>query len=184
MVNTASTIFTDSTILIASTDSIGPVAKGQTATATLHLTSNSTKITEVINVNLSVQGNGLTSPQPLASTSSAITIGPGGSNTIQLSFTAPSNTGTYTLTFSSPEYGGVLTSQTLQVTILQSNLQLLIPVGIGVVAAILVLGYYLIRDRRKEAAPEEVTKKSPGPKPKPSSGGSSPAKSLTQTGAP
>lgn len=184
VVNTASTTFTDSTILIASADSIGPVAKGQTATTTLHLTSNSTKITEIINVNLSVQGNGITSPQPLTSTSSPITISPGGSQTIQLSFTAPSNTGTYTLTFSSPEYGGVLTSQTLQVTILQGNLQLLIPVGIGVVAAIIVLGYYLIRERRKEAAPEEVTRKSPSPKPKPSSGGSSPAKSLTQAGAP
>src|SRR5437588_12871635 len=86
-----SSIFSQSTTLIPSADSIGPVAKDSTATATLHLASNSTLsngITEVITVNLVLQGNGL-APYPAASRA-GVTIVPGQTTTIQLSFTVPS----------------------------------------------------------------------------------------------
>ncbi len=177
--------FTDSTTLIASADSIAPVAKGQSGTATLHLTSNSTLsngITQVITVILTVSGNGLTTPQQIGMLT-GVTIHPGQSVTESISFTAPSNTGTYTLTYSSPEYGGVLTSQSLQVTIIQGNLQFLIPAGIGVVIAIVVLGFYLVRGRNagEEPAEEESKPKGPGTKTKTTPSGNPPSKSLTRT---
>src|SRR6266705_2846209 len=156
--NLPSTGFTDSTTLLSNADPVGPVAKGQSATATLHLKSNATEpngVIEVITVNLIIQGNGM-SAQTVAMLT-GVTIAPGASQTVTLSFTAPSNTGSYTLTFSSPEYEGPLASQTLQVTILQSNLQILIPAAIGVVAAIIVIGVYLIRGKPVEEA-EEKTK--------------------------
>src|SRR5437660_4467753 len=115
--NLSSIALTDSTILLSTTDSIGTVAKDQTVTATLHLTNNSTKITEVITVNLFIQGNGKL-PQTVG-TKTGLSIPPGESRTVTLTFPAPSTVGSYTLTFSSPEYGGPLTSQTLQVTILK-----------------------------------------------------------------
>jgi hypothetical protein len=179
-----SSIFTQSTKLISTADSIGPVAEGSTATATLHLKYNSTLasgITQVITVNLYLQGNGLSSQQPVA-TQAAVTISPGQSQTVKLSFTAPSTIGSYTLSFSSPEYGEVLTSQTVQVTILPGYVQYLIPAAIGVVAAIIILGVYLIRERRSGAEETEAEKpKGPSPKPKPATGPTTPAKSLTRT---
>jgi len=175
-------IFTESTALVATADSIGPVAEGNSATASLHLKSNSTLsngITEVITVNLILQGNGLT-PKPLAT--GTVTIGPGQSQTLQLSFKAPSTIGSYTLTFSSPEYEGPLASQTLQVTILQSNLQILIPAAIGVVAAIIVLGFYIVRRQPDEEKVEEKTRTKPASeKTRPGGVRTSPAKSLTRT---
>jgi hypothetical protein len=177
-----SAIFTQSTALISSADSIGPVGKSNTATATLRLESNSTLsngITEVITVNLILQGNGL-APYTAASVTD-VTIVPGQTKTIQLSFTAPSNVGSYTLTFTSPEYGGVLTSQTLQVTILPGYVQFLIPAAIGVVIAIIVLGVYLIHGRRGE---EEIASEKPkgsGEKTKPAPSAKPPSKSLTRT---
>jgi hypothetical protein len=175
--NLPSSGFTDSTTLISSADAIGAVAKGQPATATLHLKSNSTKITEIITVNLVLQGNGMT-PQTKA-TQTGVTISPGSSQTVQLSFTAPSNIGLYTLTFFSPEYGGPLASQTVQVVILQSNLQILIPAAIGVVAAIIVLSVYLIRGRPAEEVEEETKSKPTSPKTKPFPT-NPPSKSLTR----
>lgn len=184
--NTPTSRFTDSTTLIASADSISPVEKGQSGTATLHLTSNSSLssgITELISIVVIVHGNGIT-PYAVA-TKTGVSIAPGASVTVSIPFTAPQNTGTYTLTYSSPEYGSVLTSQTLQVTILQSNLQLLIPAGVAVVAAIIVLGYYLISGRGEKEEVEEVAKpKGPTPKPKTTPGPSSPTKSLTQSRTP
>ena len=184
VVNNAPTSrFTDSTTLIASTDSISPVEKGQSGTATLHLTSNSSLsngVTELITIIVTVQGNGIIPSTVAAKT--GVSVAPGASVTVSILFTAPQTTGTYTLTYSSPEYGSVLTSQTLQVTILQGNLQLLIPAAIAVVAAIIVLGYYLIRGRGGTEEVEEVAKpKGPTPKPKTTPGPSSPTKSLTQT---
>jgi hypothetical protein len=176
-------IFSQSTALIASADSIGPIAKGQSATATLHLKSNSTLangITEALTIDLVVQGNGIT---PVTVTGPEITIAPGQSQTVQISFTAPSNIGPYTLTFTSPEYGGVLTSQTVQVTITSGLLQYLLPAAIGVIAAIIILGVYLMRGRESAAEEAEAAKpKGPSPKPKPATGPSTPAKSLTYTG--
>jgi hypothetical protein len=177
LVNNLSNIgFTDSTVLFSTTDSIGPVAKGQTATATLHLRSNSTKLTEIITVNLILQGNGILA-QTVA-TQTGVTVAPGASQTVILSFTAPSNTGLYTLTFSSPEYGGPLTSLTLQVTILQTNLQILIPTAIGIVAAIIILGIYLIKRQPETVESAEKTKPT-GSKPKNRGSGTPPSKSLT-----
>jgi len=181
MNNLPSSTYFESTALIPTTDSIGPVAEGSSATATLHLTSNSTVskgITAVITVNLIIQASGL-APQTVA-TATNVMIGPGQSVAVPLSFTAPSSVGSYTLTFSSPEYGGVLTSQTLQVTILPGYVQFLIPAGIGVVIAIIVLGVYLIRGRKEEQeivsekpkGSSEKTKSVPGAKP--------PSKSLTR----
>jgi hypothetical protein len=183
MNNLPSSIFTESTALISTANSIGPVAEGQSATATLHLTSNSTLtngITELITVNLVLQGNGI-GPKTVA-TQTNVKIIPGGSQTIPFSFTAPSTVGSYTLTFTSAEYGGILTSQTLQVTILQGYIQLLIPAAIGIVAAIIILGVYLIREQREKKEDVETAKpKGPAQKPKPTSGGSPPSKSLTRT---
>ena len=180
LVNNLSTIgLTDSTILISTTDSIGAVARDQTVATTLHLKSNSTKITEVITINLILEGNGM-SPDPVAKTD--LTIGPGESKAVTLTFPAPSTIGSYTLTFSSPEYGGPLTSQTLRVAILQSNLQILIPAAIGVVAAIIVLGVYLIRGKPAEEAEEKTkTKPTPGSTKTRPAPPSPPSKSLTRT---
>jgi hypothetical protein len=177
-----SSIFTQSTALISSADSIGPVGKSNTATATLHLASNSTLsngITEVITVNLILQGNGL-APYPAAS-QTGVTIVPGQTTTIQLSFTAPSNVGSYTLTFTSPEYGGVLTSQTLQVTILPGYVQFLIPAAVGVVIAIIVLGIYLIRGKRDEEEIASEKQKGSAEKTRPAPRAKPPSKSLTRT---
>ena len=182
-----SSIFSQSTALILTASSLGPIAQGQTATASLNLKSNSTLnngITETITVNLVLQGNGL-SPK-VVGTATQVTIKPGQTQTIQISFTAPTTIGSYTLTFTSPEYGGVLTSQTVQVTIVQGYLQFLLPAAIGILIGIIVLGVYLIRERRTagEDAAEEKTKpapKGPSPKPKTAPDSNAPTKSLTQT---
>jgi len=179
LVNNLSTIaLTDSTILLATTDPIGTVARDETVSATLHLKSDSTKISEVITVNLILQDNGMS--RQVATT--GVTILPGDSQTVTLTFPAPSTIGSYTLTFSSPEYGGPLTSQTLHVAILQSNLQILIPAAIGVVAAIIVLGVYLIRGKPvKEAEEKTKTKPAAGSTKTRPAPANPPSKSLTRT---
>lgn len=164
--------FSDSTILQSTTDKLDPVTQGQTVTTTLHLKSTSQKITEVITIDLNLQGSGRVAEQ------TGITIAPGASQDVTLSFKAPSATGQYPLSFSSPQYAGPLASQTLQVTIIQSNLQILIPAAIGVVAAIIVLGFYLIK--RQPATTETAERTKPAAtKPKTSGSGNPPSKSLT-----
>ena len=75
-----------------------------------------------------------------------------------------------------------MASQTLQVTILQSNLQILIPAAIGVVAAIIVLGFYLVRRQPDEEKVEEKTRTKPASeKTRPGGVRTSPAKSLSRT---
>ena len=170
--------FTDSTTLQSSMDQIGEVSENQQVTAVLHLTSNSTTLSQNITINLNLQSAGVVGTQ------TGVIITHGASQSISLSFTAPSSPGQYTLSFSSPQYDGglALATQTLKVTITGSNLQILIPALIGVVAAIIVLGVYLIR-RKPPAEAEEVTRKSSmSPKAKPTGGGSPASKSLTQTG--
>jgi hypothetical protein len=174
LVNNQSPGFSDFTGLESSMDSIGQVAEGQSVTATLHLKSNATKITEIITVDLNLQGSGKKAEQ------TGISIAPGASQDVTLSFKAPSSTGQYTLSFSSPQYPGLLASQTLQVTILQSDLQILIPAAIGIVAAIIILGFYLVRSKSETGEVEEKTKPAVS-KPKPPGPGSSPSKSLTRT---
>jgi len=163
----------DSTTLQSTMDSIGPVAEGSSVTATLHLRSNSTKFTEIITVDLYLQGSGKLAEQ------TGISISPGASQDVTLSFKAPSTPGQYALSISSPQYGGgPLAGQTLQVTILQSNLQILIPAAIGIVAAIIILGVYLVK--RQPETMEKLEKTKPaGSKSKTPGSGNSPSKSLT-----
>jgi len=163
----------DSTTLQSTMDSIGPVAEGSSVTATLHLRSNSTKFTEIITVGLYLQGSGKLAEQ------TGISISPGTSQDVTLSFKAPSTPGQYALSISSPQYGGgPLAGQTLQVTILQSNLQILIPAAIGIVAAIIILGVYLVKRQPETLETLEKTKPA-GSKPKTPGSGNSPSKSLT-----
>jgi len=166
--------FSDSTILLSNMDAIDQVAENQKVTATLHVTNNSTKLTQTITVNLYLQGSGMVAGP------TSVTLGPGASQPIVLSFNAPSTPGQYALTFSSPEYGGPLATETLQVTLLQSNLQILIPAAIGVVAAIIILGLYLVKRQPETGQSEEKTKPA-GPKPKTPASGNPPSKSLTWT---
>jgi hypothetical protein len=71
-----------------------------------------------------------------------------------------------------------LASQTLQVTILQNNLQILIPAAIGIVAAIIILGIYMVKRQPETTEVEEKTKPA-GSKAKTPGSGKPPAKSLT-----
>jgi hypothetical protein len=168
---------TDSTILQASLDPISQLTIGQTVQPTLHLTSNASKITEIITVTESLQGSGVVD-------SHKVIIQPGTPQTVTFALTAPQTAGSYSVTFSSPEYGGPFASQTVQVSLVSSNLQLLIPAAIGLVAAIIVLGFYLVR-RTPEKDVEEEKPRPAGTKPKTQPGsGSSTSKSLTQTRVP
>ena len=166
--------FTDSTTLLSSMDAIGQVAENQKVTATLHLTSNSSKLTQTITINLVLQDSGTVASQ------TGVTLAPGASQTVTLSFNAPATPGQYALTFSSPQYAGPIATQTLQVTIIQGNLQVLIPAAIGVVAAIIILGLYLVR-RQPEMEEREERTKPAGSKPKSPGSGNPPSKSLTRT---
>ncbi len=163
LANNQNSEFSDSTVLQSNMDTIGQVAEGQSVTTTLHLRSNATKITEIITVDLNLQGSGKVAEQ------TGLRIAPGASQDVTLSFKAPSSPGQYAISFSSPQYGGPLASQTLQVTILQNNLQILVPAAIGVVAAIIILGLYLVKRHPETAEIEEKTKpagskpKAPGP---------------------
>src|SRR6267143_1494540 len=164
--------FSDFTLIQSTMDAIGPVAVGQSVTTTLHLKSNATKITEIITVDLNLQGSGKVAEQ------TGISIAPGASQDVILSFKAPSSTGPYSISISSPQYTGPLASQTLQVTILQNNLQILIPAAIGIVAAIIILGVYLIKRQPETMETPEKTKPA-GSKSKTPGSGNSPSKSLT-----
>jgi len=171
--NPQDTGVSDSTILQSTLDSIGPVAEGSSTTATLHMKSNATKFTEIITVDLYIQGTGKVAEQ------TGISIAPGASQDVTMSFKAPSTPGQYAISISSPQYnGGPLATQTLQVTILQSNLQILIPAAIGIVAAIIILGLYLVKRQPETEVIEEKTKPA-GSKPKTPPSGKPPSKSLT-----
>jgi len=171
--NPQDTGVSDSTILQSTLDSIAPVAEGSSVTATLHLKSNSTKFAEIITIDLYIQGAGKQAEQ------TGISIAPGASQDVPMSFKAPSTPGQYALSISSPQYnGGPLATQTLQVTILQSNLQILIPTAIGIVAAIIILGLYLVKRQPETEEIEEKTKPA-GSKPKAPPSGKPPSKSLT-----
>lgn len=170
--NNQNSEFSDFTLIQSTLAVIGPVAQGQSVTTTLHLKSNATKITEIITVDLNLQGSGKVAEQ------TGISIAPGASQDVTLTFKAPSSTGQYSISISSPQYSGPLASQTLQVTILQNNLQILIPAAIGIVAAIIILGIYMVK-RQPEATEVEEKTKPAGSKPKTPRPGNPPAKSLT-----
>ncbi len=163
----------DSTILQSSLDAPSEAAVKQAVAVTLHLTNNSTKIAFSLTINLELSGSGTVASKTAA-------LPPGGKQDLSFTFTTPSSPGVYTLTFSSPEYGAPLLTKTLQVSLLQSNLQILIPAIIGLVAALVILGFYLVK-KSPEVAPETKEKQRPS-QGKPSKPQGQPtSKSLTRT---
>ncbi len=163
---------TDSTLLISSLDAPSEVAVRQSVTLKLHLTNNSTKVTFSLTINLDLSGGTVASQTAV--------LPPGGQQDLPFTFTAPSSPSVYVLTFSSREYGAPLLTKTLQVSLLQSNLQILIPAIIGLVAALVILGFYLVK-KSPEVAPETKEKQRPstGKPSKPQ--GQPTSKSLTRT---
>jgi hypothetical protein len=139
----------------------------------LHLASNSTVINMNITISLNLQGSGVVQSQ------SGIYIQHGATKDVSFNFNAPSRVGVYTLTFFSPDYGAPLITGTLQVSVLQSSLQVIIPAIIGLAAAIVILLFFLFR-KKPRAVPEPSSKDKPAgakvAKPNP---GSSSSKSLT-----
>jgi hypothetical protein len=150
----------DSTILQSSTTQPGQIAVGQQGTITLHLNNTSAKIVMNINISLNIQGLGVVSTQ------SKLNIPPGPKD-VQFTYNAPPTPGTYAMTFSSPEYGAPLATTTLQVSVFSGTLQILIPSIIGLIGAIVIIGFYMIRRRpEKELQPLGKEKQSTGKPPK------------------
>jgi hypothetical protein len=162
----------ESTLLQASIDNIPTATAGQAVTVTLHLTANSTVVNMNITVSLDIDGKGVVQSQ------SGIYIPHGAKKDVAFSFNAPS-VGVHSLTFFSPEYGAPLVMATLQVSVLQSNLQVIIPAIIGLAAAIVMLLFFLFRKKPQAVSePSAKDKPSAGKTTKPSPGSSS-SKSLT-----
>jgi len=163
----------ESTLLQASVDNIPTATEGQSVTVTLHLTSNSTVVNMNITVSLDIDGKGVVQSQ------SGIYIAHGTTKDVAFSFNAPSGLGVHSLTFFSPEYRAPLIAGTLQVSALQSSLQVIIPAIIGLGAAIVILLFFLFR-KKPQAVPEPSAKDKPvgGKVTKPNPGSSS-SKSLT-----
>lgn len=163
----------ESTILQSSIDNIPTATQNQLTTITLHLASNSTTIDMNITISLNVEGSGVVQSQ------SGIYIQHGTKKDVSFNFNAPSSVGVYSLTFFSPDYGAPLITGTLQVSVLQSSLQVIIPAIIGLSAAIVILLFFLFR-KKPQAAPEPSAKDKPsgGKTAKPNPGSSS-SKSLT-----
>jgi hypothetical protein len=163
----------ESTILQSKVDSIPTATQNQPLTLILHLTSNSTIIDMSITISLNVEGSGVVQSQ------SGILIPHGTSKDVSFNFNAPAKVGVYSLTFFSPEYGAPLITGTLQVSVLQSSLQVIIPAIIGLAAAIVILLFFLFR-KKPEIVPESPAKdKSAGGKPTKPNPGTSTSKSLT-----
>jgi len=163
----------ESTILEASVGSIPTATENQPTTLILHLTSNSTIVNMNITISLNLQGSGVVQSQ------SGIYIPHGATKDVSFNFNAPSSAGVYTLTFFSPDYGAPLITGTLQVSVLQSSLQVIIPAIIGLAAAIVILLFFLFR-KKPRTVPELSSKDKPagGKVAKPNPGSSS-SKSLT-----
>ncbi len=163
----------ESTILQSKIDNIPTATQNQPLTLILHLTSNSTIIDMSITISLNVEGSGVVQSQ------SGILIPHGTSKDVSFNFNAPAKVGVYSLTFFSPEYGAPLITGTLQVSVLQSSLQVIIPAIIGLAAAIVILLFFLFR-KKPETVPESPAKdKSAGGKPTKPNPGTSTSKSLT-----
>jgi len=163
----------ESTILQSRIDNIPTATQNQPLTLVLHLTSNSTIIDMSITISLNVEGSGVVQSQ------SGILIPHGTSKDVSFNFNAPAKVGVYSLTFFSPEYGAPLITGSLQVSVLQSSLQVIIPAIIGLAAAIVILLFFLFR-KKPETTPEPSAKdKSAGGKPTKPNPGTSTSKSLT-----
>ncbi len=140
----------ESTILQATLDNVPTATQGQSITMTLHLQSNSTILNMDITVGLNVDGQ-------LVQSRSNVSISHGSKIDVPFTFNAPSGLGVHTFTFFSPEYRAPLITGTIQVSVLQSSLQVIIPAIIGLVAAIVILLFFLFR-KRPETAPDSSTK--------------------------
>jgi len=163
----------ESTILQSKIDNIPTATQNQPLTLLLHLTSNSTIIDMSITISLNVEGSGVVQSQ------SGILIPHGTSKDVSFNFNAPAKVGVYSLTFFSPEYGAPLITGTLQVSVLQSSLQVIIPAIIGLAATIVILLFFLFR-KKPQTTPEPSAKdKSAGGKPIKPNPGTSTSKSLT-----
>jgi hypothetical protein len=162
----------ESTILQSNIDNIPTATENQPMSIILHLASNSTLINMNITISLNLQGSGVVQSQ------SGIYIPHGATKDVSFNFNAPSSVGVYTLTFFSPDYGAPLITGTLQVSVLQSSLQVLIPAIIGLAAAIVILLFFLFRKKPQTVAEPTGKDKPAGGKAKPNPGSSS-SKSLT-----
>jgi hypothetical protein len=162
----------ESTLLQSSIDPFPTATENQPMTIILHLTSNSTIIDMDITISLNIEGRGVVQTQ------SGILLLHGSTKDVSFSFNAPPSVGVYTLTFFSPDYGAPLITGTLQVSVLQSSLQVLIPAIIGLAAAIVILLFFLFRKKPQAVAEPTGKDKLAGGKAKPNPGSSS-SKSLT-----
>jgi hypothetical protein len=163
----------ESTILQSSIDNIPTATQNQPMTIALHLASNSTTIDMNITISLNIEGRGVVQSQ------SGIYIPHGATKDVSFNFNAPPNVGAYALTFFSPDYGAPLITGTLQVSVLQSSLQVIIPAIIGLAAAIIILLFFLFR-KKPQTVVETSTKGKPAAgKPAKPNPGSSSSKSLT-----
>jgi len=158
----------ESTLLHSTLDGIPSVTSNQPVSLVLHLKSNSTTVNMNVTITLNIQDS--TGATKASQSVSGIIIAPGQTKDAQFNFNAPSSVGAYTITFLSPDYGAPLITGTLQVSVLQSSLQVLIPAIIGVAAAIVILFFFVFR-KKPVPSPEPTTKDKPtGGKPKPTSG--------------
>ena len=165
----------ESTLLQSTLDPIPSATQNQPMTLTLHLRSNATTVNMNLNITMTIQDS--TGATKVTQSVTGIAISPGQSKDVPFPFNAPSSVGTYTVTFLSPDYGAPLIAGTLQVSVLQSSLQVLIPAIIGVAAAIIILLFFLFR--KKPIPATETTKdKTTSGKSKPNPGTST-SKSLT-----
>ncbi len=169
------TAASDSTTLTPTADVPSEVGVKQSVSVTLHLRSNATKVTITLTVNLDVTGS-----TNLPTVRQLVTIPPGKDIPILLNFISPSTSGTYLLTFSSGQYAAPFLAKTIQVSIVPSNLQPLIPLVIGLVFALVVLAVYLLRRPPSEPEPEGKPKPTSGKPSKPQTGQPS-SKSLTRS---
>ena len=163
----------ESTILQSSIDNLPTATQNQPMTITLHLASNSTTIDMNITISLNVEGSGVVQSQ------SGIYIQHGMKKDVSFNFNAPSTVGVYSLTFFSPDYGAPLIAGTLQVSVLQSSLQVIIPAIIGLAAAIVILLFFLFRKKPPATSEPSAKDKPPGGKISKPNPGSSSSKSLT-----
>ncbi len=163
----------DSTALTPSAIVPGEVSIKQSVQVTLKLVSNSSTLPITLTLILDLSGSGTVSTK-------TVTIQPRTTLSTAFDFTAPSNAGSYLLTFYSPQYPAPLSTETLQVVLLQSSLQIIVPAIVALVAAMVILGLYLVR-RGPGTGAEEQEKPRPAPsRPKPQTGPSG-SKPLTRS---
>ncbi len=150
------TVFSDSTSLTPTVDAPSSVAVQESVRATLHLKSNATTLVTRITVNLNITG-----PAAVPLQTKTVTIQPGATSDFAFSFTAPSKTGVYTMTFSTPQYGPAgapLLSKTIVVSVVSTTIQVILLPAIGIVIAAIIVIVYTRRKQPTEDSKTEKTK--------------------------